>query len=213
MLPFPTSLSYSNLPVTVLGRTPFSATRDPLTSTGMAKRNRLRVSKAPVDDQKPTPRHASTLLHPTTRQTIPRRVAAAHEKHKHDNDPPEPIHPTLADRFHALPGELRNHIFAFLLVRPVKWQAEHNASCPLRTSNADITPKPTWPEHNCCRCIGPYHSDSLDQHTSRTIWANPWRSKWAPEVSNGLMCSDCWDQNFRPEYVSSPNHSLPKAPR
>ncbi|KAK6062781.1 hypothetical protein SCUP515_13029 [Seiridium cupressi] len=42
--------------------------------------------------------------------------------------------PTLAQRFYALPQELQDEIFAWLLVRPVKWDREHRADCPRRSS-------------------------------------------------------------------------------
>lgn len=52
----------------------------------------------------------------------------ARSKHIHDLDV-APTTPTLADRFFALPLELRNNIYSLLLVRPVKWKVRHVDDC------------------------------------------------------------------------------------
>ncbi|KAK4547051.1 hypothetical protein LTR36_001272 [Oleoguttula mirabilis] len=101
--------------------------------------------------------------------------------------------PTLADRFHALPAELREHVFALLLVQPVRYDMQHLGTCPLRDAslplNANLRPSRPWRTHAC----------GWRRHDDYTpTWHNPWRSKYAPPVRNPFLCSDCWDRKFRP---------------
>lgn len=164
----------------------------------MAERPASHVAKAAIVGHTKEPRQkwqAATITHSTRRPSVPRRVALAHAKHS----TPEPVHPTLGDRFHALPPELRAHIFSFLLVRPIKWDLRHHDSCPLRSSNIDHWPTLDWLNRGCVRCF------RYRDFWKVPGWDNPWRSTWAPEKRNPYMCSDCWDLHFRP-----PSFPLPR---
>lgn len=96
----------------------------------MAKRRRSRAGSAkPESSARSTgrgPKHTSPASQIPTERQIPRGVAAARAKHANDhNIEGSVVHTTLADRFYALPGELRNHIFALILVRPVSSSSAH----------------------------------------------------------------------------------------
>ncbi len=105
--------------------------------------------------------------------------------------------------------------FSFLLVREPKWNRTHRPDCPLLTSNTVSAPQmdPTdwyshlrygWPVHTfdtCVRCLNNHYASRAplwqrDEPPRRT-WTNPWRSSWAPPVTNEFMCSNCWDRDFR----------------
>ncbi|KAI0441672.1 hypothetical protein F4803DRAFT_562935 [Xylaria telfairii] len=119
---------------------------------------------------------------------------------------PVSITPTLGTRFASLPAELRAEIFAWLLVRPVKWSAEHETDCPLRnpeeTSSPfeDIRPRMdpsrvTCPLAYCGSPASRWHS------RKRSIYKDPWRSEWAPVITNEFLCSVCWDARFRSHHA------------
>ena len=143
-------------------------------------------------------RHAFKTLVPNAFKKLPRRVRLARDKHAYDNDV-VPC-PTLAERFHALPSEIRNHIFAILLVRPARWDIAHDPDCDFR-NRADSSivivtlPEPDWNEYTCVRCCT-WHDEN--KRFKKIGWEHPWRSKYAPTPANRLMCSDCWDEHFRP---------------
>jgi len=154
---------------------------------------------------------ASAALQPQPEQHRRGGVARAHAKHQNDNNivasqvipmtnPPS----TLGDRFVALPAELRLHIFSFLLVQPVKWNMEHDATCPLlHNHNAYIVP--TIPPYRagrlcCSRCQDPWLMTWRDQVRDTTlgpVWVDPWRSKYAAEITNSYICSHCFDNDLR----------------
>ncbi|KAI0487772.1 hypothetical protein F4859DRAFT_466151 [Xylaria cf. heliscus] len=107
----------------------------------------------------------------------------------------------LGTRFANLPAELRAEIFAWLLVRPIKWSAEHREDCPLR--NPELTSSPfddirprmvpsrnTCPLSYCGRPVGLWRS------RLHPIYVDPWRSEWAPVITNEFLCSTCWDSKF-----------------
>ncbi|KAI1744766.1 hypothetical protein F4680DRAFT_468631 [Xylaria scruposa] len=109
---------------------------------------------------------------------------------------------TLGTLFANLPAELRAEIFAWLLVRPVKWSAEHEAECPLR--NPELTTSPF-------EDIRPYMFSSREtcplaycglpasrwRSRKKPVFVDPWRSQWAPTITNEFLCSPCWDARFR----------------
>ncbi|KAK4635851.1 hypothetical protein CLAFUW4_01341 [Fulvia fulva] len=123
--------------------------------------------------------------------------------------------PSLADRLYALPGELRNHIFAFLLVQPVKWDLEHNPDCPRRTSDEDLTPQIPGRNYvqpiNCATSVGGYWRRwRRDTTHGMEPWTSPWRSQWAPVQRNPYICSTCYDDRVRPTFDPVPRaRSLP----
>ncbi|KAK4555049.1 hypothetical protein LTR86_007815 [Recurvomyces mirabilis] len=156
-------------------------------------------------------RQATTILRETDPLTVcsdPRTLPAKLRAHiKHTDDFTISIskvsHPTLADRFHSLPGELRAHIFTFLLVRPAKWSVKHLADCPKRTSNVDLIAQrqaadEDYHHHRCVHCKGvPY---GLRHHWTLNLppqYIAPWRSHWAPKPRNPYICSTCWDIRWR----------------
>lgn len=109
---------------------------------------------------------------------------------------------TLGTRFASLPAELRAEIFAWLLVRPVKWSAEHEADCPLRNPEETSSPfEDIRPRMNPSRetCPLAYCGIPASRWRSRgqTIYKDPWRSEWAPVITSEFLCSVCWDARFR----------------
>ncbi|KAK0252489.1 hypothetical protein B0A54_05747 [Friedmanniomyces endolithicus] len=151
--------------------------------------------------------------YPSAQTTLPAATKAcgksgtqrAHEKHKYDLETTQ-TRPTaslsLADRFHALPSELRTHIFSLLLIRPAKWDITHGPSCELRTWNADI------PLHlryggipfNCQSCNPDQASDhrwTLKGGWETSAFVSPWRSKYAPPQLNPYICTGCYDEKWR----------------
>lgn len=143
------------------------------------------------------------------------RPALAHEKHKHDFDPPltTTLFAPLADRFYALPSELREHIFALLLVQPTKWDIPHKLDCPLRTTvHQKLTFRPQLNgSQNCCaECSLQHFSRSRPRHWPiHPIWKDPWRSQWAPEQLNPYLCTECYDERYRPERPKLDIEALP----
>ncbi|KAI1151078.1 hypothetical protein F4825DRAFT_451849 [Nemania diffusa] len=114
--------------------------------------------------------------------------------------PPNASPPSLGTRFAGLPAELRAEILAWLLVRPVKWSATHMADCPLRSPELTATPfediRPRMvPSRATCAAADP--PMRRWRHCTRPIWRDPWRSEWAPPITNEFLCSSCWDERFR----------------
>ncbi|KAK5162968.1 uncharacterized protein LTR77_011022 [Saxophila tyrrhenica] len=114
---------------------------------------------------------------------------------------------TLGDRFHSLPTELRLHIFSFLACQPVKWKMTHQEGCNKTPPMVNDMPGDGSPNakaffDTCIRCMSAHWHTVLPlsrrDNPARKAWRNPWRSRWAPEVANEFMGSDCWDENFRP---------------
>lgn len=106
---------------------------------------------------------------------------------------------TVADRFHALPSEIRDEIFAWLLVRPVKWNCQHQPDCRRRRSidpYEDIRPMFDPFKHTCASS---YSYAPSWRRNNKPIWIDPWRSQWAPEQSNPYLCSLCYDHRHRPQ--------------
>ncbi|OQO12562.1 hypothetical protein B0A48_02024 [Cryoendolithus antarcticus] len=141
-----------------------------------------------------------------TPRPIKWRVALAHDKHKHDLDSRRPpARPTLADQFNELPGELREHIFALLLVQPSQWDMPHNPDCPLLLPRNAIynhlePEKYLEPETTCAKCDSHYRN----WRSHQPIWRNPWRSTWAPPQQNPYICTICYDESFRPDKPPKP---------
>lgn len=169
----------------------------------MAKRKALRINKQEAIACGNNRYTAARLIHPTA-TTIQRGVAKAQAKHRDDNAIRGPKPLSLGHRFQALPAELRAHIFSLLLVRPVKWNLDHEPDCPLYADpTLDLRAEPG----DCARCWGGLHPLLWrNQTTRRGGWKgarlNPWRSKYAPTVMNDFMCSDCWDESFREQVTA-----------
>ena len=144
-------------------------------------------------------RRAATIIHPSP-TSVPHGVARAHLKHKDDLIPKAQEHPTLADRFHALPPELRDRIFALLFLQPVKWNLQHNPTRPLSNPQSSrcssIRPRIPFREYDCW--VNRSGRGCWYRNNKPTAWLNPWRSKYAPPVRNEFLCSDCWDRRHRP---------------
>ncbi|KAK4508235.1 hypothetical protein PRZ48_001973 [Zasmidium cellare] len=163
------------------------------------------TSDAKMDDSPRVWQMSSTSK--TDHASTKKGVARARAKHQIDNlQPPEP--PSLADRFHALPVELRAHVFSLLLVQPVKWDMLHQATCILRDCDFDQTPHPPW-DSGCASCNG---CDTRlwrrDVQLGLETWQNPWRSVWAPPRRNPYLCTQCYDTFHRPKTIPRPE-SLP----
>lgn len=157
-------------------------------------------------------RQAATIQSPITRQeasckTSKRTNLQLRVQRKREMRLPTE-HPTLADRFNALPFELRGHIFSLLLVEPKKWDKQHLSTCPLRAAHPDFQLQ-----------YAPSHDAGCDEHgwpdredytiwrpVSRT-WTNPMRSRYAPEQFNPFLCSDCYD--LRVSKTARNDHILP----
>lgn len=158
----------------------------------MAKRKPLRDYRKPTS----SPKRQSALHFSGSEsvQSTKRGCLRAQQKHQFDNCV-WPIHPTLADRFHALPAELRAHVFSHVLVQPVKWDIEHQNECPLRTSNEEID---VWVCNRHCaylfRNTTGWRQNLNEGHMTPI---SPLRSKWAPDQTNPYLCSDCF-LRFRP---------------
>lgn len=161
------------------------------------------------------PRLPSLLGEPSLHPQQPQSRKCLDESHPNlplDHNGLTDPEPTLANRFHALPTELRAYIFAFLLVRPLKWDLPHQPECPLRTSNASITPcipysywhSPAYCSTNC----PPTRWRRSLAVTGTDIWTSPWRSQWAPAPLNPYVCTRCYDERLRPQPHPSPP-SLP----
>ncbi|KAI1260410.1 hypothetical protein F5Y18DRAFT_441910 [Xylariaceae sp. FL1019] len=141
---------------------------------------------------------AKAALQEAAKKQAKEKVAGRKKKEKKAQAtqlPTEPTTPDLGSRFAALPPELRAEIFAWLLVRPVKWDASHLPACPLNTApHRDIRPRLRLSTETCVS-----FSRSVGRWRSRTkaIHVNPWRSTWAPPIRNEFLCSECWDMRFR----------------
>ena len=179
----------------------------------MAKRKPLRPYKygntgyaRGIDIQ---PYRAATLLHPV--EVRPKRgLVKAHAKHQNDNLPFGPAPLSLADRFHGLPAELRTYIFSFLLVQPVKWSLTHKSSCPLfNNPQLDVRPDDWCYASRSHASVGstPLRLWRI-QTTGDRGWQggrnDPWRSKYAPDVTNPFMDSNQWDNEWRETVTGLP---------
>lgn len=98
--------------------------------------------------------------------------------------------------FAALPQEIRDRIFALLIVRTVKWDVEHNNECLVRRVGSSDTPQKPY-SVLCPACNSP-HPQRWRLYEGDP-WVSPWRSQWAPQPTNPYLCSDCFDDKFRPE--------------
>ncbi|KAI0403617.1 hypothetical protein F4802DRAFT_599009 [Xylaria palmicola] len=117
--------------------------------------------------------------------------------------PPDSSPPTLGTLFANLLPELRAEIFAWLLVRPVKWTATHMTDCPLRSPKLTATPfQDIHPRLGSSgeTCVKRAQSARSWRRRVRPIWRDPWRSEWAPPITNEFLCSQCWDSEYHPDY-------------
>ncbi|KAK9770594.1 putative F-box domain-containing protein [Seiridium cardinale] len=118
--------------------------------------------------------------------------------------------PTLAQRFHALPQELQDEIFAWLLVRQVMWDREHRADCPRRSSVSPYQDVRPWYDPFQHTCVSSFLSASAWRHNATPIWVDPWRSQWAPTPLNPYLCTICYDHRHRPRpFPVTSSQSLP----
>ncbi|KAK4900419.1 hypothetical protein LTR27_002645 [Elasticomyces elasticus] len=161
----------------------------------MPKHKRLPLRLPPAGGDK----RNITVQHPTTVSTVTtqkRSVARAHQKHVVQRESTLASKPTLADRFHALPTELRAQIFSILLVTPSKWDALHQHSCPLRASPPSIVPTIDSSPDFCVWCKSgggwTWSGDHRWTLNHPSTWLSPWRSKWSEEIRNPWLCSECW---------------------
>lgn len=117
------------------------------------------------------------------------------------NEPNNKNIPTLGDRFHSLAGELRAEIFAWLLVRPVKWDVKHKPLCEKRKCpNPYFNIDPwAWHEEGVV-CATTYTTDEWrcrPDGQGSVADVHPWRSQWAPEQRNPYICDRCYDDRYR----------------
>ncbi|KAK8041461.1 hypothetical protein PG994_014468 [Apiospora phragmitis] len=126
-----------------------------------------------------------------------------------DDDTPTPGSAQLGELFHGLPREVRNEIFAQLLVRPVKWDVKHQAECEKRRKvppHESIRPRferSVRSRYTCASRMQP--NTDLDTQLSRLpIWRDPWLSRWAPEQTNKWVCTLCWTARLRPRPIPRP---------
>lgn len=125
--------------------------------------------------------------------------------------------PDLGSRFHALPSELRAHIFSILLVRPVKWEMRHSPSCELAERNTQSGY--TRPSHLglhqleknpyvCANCGPDTHEKTWRHAVTRgfEVYVSPWRSKWTPEQRNPYLCTNCYDERWRSRPYPEPTN-------
>jgi len=122
----------------------------------------------------------------------------------------------LGTRFHALPPELRAHVFSFLLVRPVKWELRHLEGC--EQSAAITTSDYTRPSHHslpdsdniyvCAECGPTSHERNWRYAFTRgfEVYVSPWRSKWAPAQTNPYLCTNCYDDRWRTRPFPQPTN-------
>lgn len=173
----------------------------------MAKRKAKRLPPATTPIRLQTAETRTTPQAIESKQSLrpfKRRPALARRKHGHDLEPPSYLASSpLLDRFYALPAELRERVFAILLVQPTKWDIPHLRTCPLRTTaDQRITFRPRLDVlRNCCaECSLQHFSRSLPRHWPiYPIWEDPWRSQWAPEQLNPYLCTKCYDEKHRPD--------------
>ncbi|KAI1750543.1 hypothetical protein F4782DRAFT_548647 [Xylaria castorea] len=153
--------------------------------------------RAEAKTRKCNQQHTSNIPKLTSSQKKINLVQSSHESSLDSSSPP-----TLGTRFANLPAELRAEIFAWLLVRPVKWSAEHEAGCPLR--NPELTSSPfedirpcLTPGRETCPLAFCGLPASRWRSRTRPVFRDPWRSQWAPAITNEFLCSPCWDVRFR----------------
>ena len=141
---------------------------------------------------RPTAFRAATLIHPVNfNPSLSRRVKNSQWKHRNDNHLIPTSHPTLAERFHALPGELREHVFAILLVRSPRFDLDHSAGCPASTLPAAVEIRPTFSSQSHSCGLFPNAFSFL---RNKPFWHDPWRSHYAPPVQHPFKCSNCCDR-------------------
>lgn len=128
-------------------------------------------------------------------------------------DPPTPESVRLGELFHNLPPDLRDKIFAQLLVRPTKWDVVHRPDCEKRQAmppDASIRPQfkhSYFPTHTCASRMRP-DTDVATQLSRLPVWRDPWASRWAPVPVNPWVCTLCWNAHLRPRPFPEP-FSLP----
>ncbi|KAI1436444.1 hypothetical protein GGR50DRAFT_693252 [Xylaria sp. CBS 124048] len=146
---------------------------------------------------------ARELANKPVKKSQPKPKPKQEETHRPSPTPfpsSPPTVPALGTRFASLLTELRAEIFAWLLVRPVKWSATHIPTCPLfspqQTSSPfqDIRPRLSPSAATCAE----YSNNATSwRHRTLPVWQDPWRSTWAPQIRNEFVCSPCWDQRHR----------------
>ncbi|KAI1407545.1 hypothetical protein F5Y13DRAFT_205997 [Hypoxylon sp. FL1857] len=137
----------------------------------------------------------------------PRRIREKASSSESDVSSPAPG--TLGYLFYSLPQELRDKIFAWLLVRPAKWDREHKASCPLLAkplTAGTLQPYMGYVEEEE-ECATLYLSTAEWRKRDPPIYVDPRRSRWAPPQLNPYLCTYCYDCTFRQPYIFK--YSLP----
>lgn len=133
----------------------------------------------------------------------------SHRPQRIENNPPPG---TLGYYFYSCPQEIRDQIFAFVLVRPPKWDIKHKQSCDLwKNIPAGCFSQPyTLPEAigTCAHNYVTTASWRRRNGEELPIYVDPWRSIWAPPRTNPYLCTQCWDSQHR--LLPTPvTHSLP----
>ena len=104
----------------------------------------------------------------------------------------------------ALPLELREEIFAYVVLGPAgptKWDATHKPDCavvhaedPFKDNRPAMDPR----THTCAACAGlkePGEERVGEGAAAEAkVWVHPWRSTWAPEQSNPYLCTVCYEE-------------------
>lgn len=147
-----------------------------------------------------------------------RKAQLKHQSHRFDDTPSERgTEPSFADRFFALPGEIRNIVYRMLLVQPCKFEMGHRSGCVKITSE----PQSEWQKlpgprfvtqtygptlGNCARCFD--WGSQFRSQQDPNIFVSPARSAWAPPLTNSWLCDNCHRDVARPHTQPS-MRSLP----
>ncbi|KAI1212074.1 uncharacterized protein F4807DRAFT_458275 [Annulohypoxylon truncatum] len=105
---------------------------------------------------------------------------------------------TLGSYFYSFPQEIRDDIFACLLVRPPRWDVEHRQSCELRKKNPEYPLQPYLCPEDDGTCANAYQTLATWRHRILPTTVDPFRSVWAPPQTNPYLCTYCWDWRYRP---------------
>ena len=98
----------------------------------------------------------------------------------------------MQNRFFALPGEVRNHVYRQILVRPCKFDMNHTSDCPgpIIFSRPGPAISPEGIHDYLCACCN--YKDWKRTPQIQTF-KSPARSQWAAQL-NTYICDNCyWD--------------------